>query len=256
MDSSGALHSQPLYDQVLDILTERIRSGAYPAGAKLPAENTLALEFGVSRATIRSAISALMSRGLVSRRRGVGTFVNSLAQIRDPLNQFIAFPDLIASQGSEPGFRQIDAVEVAASPEMAETLQVEPGSSVLQVRKLFTADGVPVVYCINYIPAWVYRNQMTPEEVVQPGITQPIFDFLERRCSQQIERYVASVRAELLRKCDLDDLALPYDPFTPVLIIDEIGYNLSGRPVHHSVEYHPDNRMRFELIRSRSSLAS
>ncbi len=251
MHSRLPLHNPPLADQVLEILIRRIQGGVYPSGSQLSPESDLAVEFGVSRATIRSALGVLASRGLVVRRQGAGTFVSQLSRIRNPLNEFIAFPDLIASNGFEPGFTQIGAAEIQADSDLAKALVIEPGSEVLLVRKVFTADGAPVIYCINHIPAWVYRDHCSPEEVVQPGITQPIFEFLEHRCGQRVECYLASVRAEIVQNCDMQDFPLHYEPLTPMLVIDEIGYNTDGRPVHHSIEYHPDNWMKFELIRSR-----
>ncbi len=61
--------SLSLFGQILDILVDRITSGIYPPHSQLPPENSLAVEFGVSRATIHSAIDILASRGLVLRRQ-------------------------------------------------------------------------------------------------------------------------------------------------------------------------------------------
>lgn len=249
------LRSPSLSGQILDILIERISGGMYPPHSQLPPENNLAVEFGVSRATIRSAIDILASRGLVMRRQGIGTFVTPLVRIRNPLNQFIALPELIASCGLTPGFRQVSASLSEAGPSLARSLQVEPDSQVLFVRKVFTADGSPAVYVVNHFPAWVYAGRFSAQEIVQPGITEPIFDFLEQRCGQQVARYIASLRAERMHDCQMQDLGFPYDPGAAVLVIDEIGYNAEGRPVHHSVEHHPNNWMTFELIRSRGPLS-
>ena len=82
-----------------------------------------------------------------------------------------------------------------------------------------------------------------------------IRDSLEQRCEQQVARYIASLRAERMHDCQMQDIGFPYDPSAPVLVIDEIGYNAEGRPVHHSVEHHPNNWMTFELIRSRGPLS-
>ncbi len=247
--------SPSLSDQVLEILIGRIKRGVYPPDSQVPPENDLAAEFGVSRATVRTALRALALRGLVVPRQGVGTFVSPLSRIRNPLSQFISFLELIARNGLEPGFRQIGASVIEADPDLAQVLEVAPGSQVLHVRKLFTADGTPVIYVVNHIPAWVYRDCFTLEEAVRPGTTEPIFEFLEQRCGQRVERYVASVRAAVMRNCDLQDVDLPYEPLSPVLVIDEVGYSPDGRPVHHSIEHHPDNWMTFELIRGRDPLS-
>src|SRR5487761_526953 len=72
IDSALAL---PLYHQVAGILRQRIEEGVYPAGVRLNSEDELAVEFDVSRATVRQAMGELATEGLVVRRRGRGTFV-------------------------------------------------------------------------------------------------------------------------------------------------------------------------------------
>ncbi len=145
---------------------------------------------------------------------------------------------------------QVSAEEMGADSDMAKRLRIEPGGKVLRVRKVFTADDDPIIYCVNHIPAWVYQDCFSSTDAVQPGITEPIFEFLEQRCDQRVKYYIASVRAEIMKDCDLQDSLLSCDAFAPVLVIDEVGYNFDETPVHHSIEYHPGNRMRFELVRS------
>jgi GntR family transcriptional regulator len=245
---------EPLADQLAKILADRIRDHDTP-GRQLPSEAELGAELGVSRATVRDALGKLADRGLVVRRQGIGTFVSQLSSIRNPLNEFIAFPELIADNGFEPGFLQIGASEIDADAELASMLRIDIGSKVLEIQKVFTADGEPVIYCVNHIPAWVYQSRVSPEEALQPGMTQPILGFLEDRCGQRVEYYTASVRADLVKNVDIPD-ALSYDPETPVLLIDEIGHNSAEDPVHRSLEHHCGNRMTFQLVRRRGLLRS
>lgn len=74
-ENGGARRSKSLAEQLELTLTERIRSGTYPPGAKLPSEAELALESGVSRTVVREAISRLQAAGLAETRHGIGTFV-------------------------------------------------------------------------------------------------------------------------------------------------------------------------------------
>lgn len=104
----------------------------------------MAVKFGVSRATIHSAIDIL-----------IGTFVSLLVRIRKPLSQFIALPELIANCRLKLDFRQIGACPIETGSSLAMSLQVEPDSQVLFVRKVLTADSNPAVYVVNHFPAWV-----------------------------------------------------------------------------------------------------
>lgn len=65
----------PLYHQLADILRAKIRSGEYPAGSRIPSENSLAAGYGIGRPTARQATDLLVRKGLLIRKRGSGTFV-------------------------------------------------------------------------------------------------------------------------------------------------------------------------------------
>lgn len=69
---------EPLADQAAELLLERIRSGEWLLGAKLPGETTLAPQLGVGRSTVREAIRQLAGRGILATRQGVGVFVIAL----------------------------------------------------------------------------------------------------------------------------------------------------------------------------------
>jgi GntR family transcriptional repressor for pyruvate dehydrogenase complex len=73
------LRRSPLVEQAIDRLREQITSGVWPVGTRLPSEATLAAELGVGRSTIREAIRALASTGMVESRQGAGTFVRAAA---------------------------------------------------------------------------------------------------------------------------------------------------------------------------------
>jgi GntR family transcriptional regulator, transcriptional repressor for pyruvate dehydrogenase complex len=71
------LRRSPLVEQAIERLREQITSGVWPVGSRLPSEATLAAELGVGRSTIREAIRALASTGMVESRQGAGTFVRA-----------------------------------------------------------------------------------------------------------------------------------------------------------------------------------
>ena len=67
----------PLYRQLADVLLEKVRSGQYPTGSRIPSEHTLAETYGIGRPTARQATEQLVQNGVLVRRRGSGTFVQS-----------------------------------------------------------------------------------------------------------------------------------------------------------------------------------
>jgi GntR family transcriptional regulator len=241
-----------LSSQILGILMEQIREGTFSPEAPLPPENQLAASYKVSRATIRSAFDRLEAMGLIIRRQGIGTFVRKSTYISNLLNKFIDFPNLIAENGYEPGYQQLRTELIKSTPELMQSFKLNNTDLLVEIEKVFLADGDPIIFCLNHIPQWVFRQAFPGDEIFQPGLTEPILDFLEQKCGQPISYYVSSVRADILKNCDIPKIFKKLDPQTPVLVIDEIGYNRDEQPVHQSIEYHPGNRMNFKLIRSRN----
>lgn len=243
--------SSPLESQIVEILIERIRNGEYPLESRLPSESEFAAEFGVSRTTVRSALASLAANGLVKRIHGVGTFISHANRIANPLNEVINFSDLITGQGFAFGFRHIGARYRPADTSLTEALHIQPGSSVLEVFKCFTADNEPVIYTTNLIPSRVFENCISPESMLLPGATEPLYEFLEATCGQRIESYLASVRPAIAKNIMINDQPPEVDPLTPVLVIEEVGFSSTGSPVLYEIEYLLGDRMKFDLVRQR-----
>jgi GntR family transcriptional regulator len=251
MNEQIPIRQLSLADQVLDILVERIINGVYPPGSKLPPEDQLREDFNVSRSTIRTAISRLEDRKLVHRQRGVGTFISRDPNISNPLNEFIEFPQLIKDNGYEPGYRELSSEIIEADEELQGDLRLEQASRVLKIRKIFTANDDPIIYVINHIPLWVFENILTPEEAMQPGTTERFIDFFEGLCNQRISHFISSVKAEIFENIDAPRILINNGPNTPVLVINEVGYNGKDKPIVSSCEYHPGDWMTFKMMRRR-----
>jgi GntR family transcriptional regulator len=243
--------SSPLESQIVEILVERIQSGAYPVNSRLPSESELAAEFAVSRTTVRGALGTLASNGLVKRRHGVGTFISPATRISNPLNEVINFAELVTGQGYAFGFRHIGARFRPAEPRVSEALGLAAGAEILEVSKAFTADGAPVIYTVNLIPPHLFEQCYSRQDMLQPGATEPLYEFLEGACGQRIEQYVATVRPSIARNILIHDQPPEGDPLLPVLVIEEVAYNGSGVPVLYEIEYLLGDRMKFDLVRRR-----
>jgi GntR family transcriptional regulator len=243
----------PLADQVLDILIKQIANGVYPPGSQLPSENLLAKSLNVSRSTIRTAISRLEDRKLIHRHQGVGTYVSEHLHISNPLNEFIEFPQLIKANGYDPGFKVISSEIIQAKGDIVEDLHLEAGSQVLKIRKIFTANNDPIIYVVNHIPVWIFENVLPHEEALNPNTTENFIAFFEETCHQRISHFISTVRADIYANIDAPDILINDGPATPLLLIDEVGYNENEQPIVSSREYHPGNWMTFRMIRRRGT---
>ncbi|MGH2550185.1 MAG: GntR family transcriptional regulator, partial [Thermomicrobiales bacterium] len=100
----SAERRRPRYEVLIDTIAQLIRDGQLEPGASLPTEPQLAIDLGISRTTIRHAFDELAQRGIIVRRRGVGTFVTSPA-VEQPLGQMSSFVKTLASQRDDSDSR-------------------------------------------------------------------------------------------------------------------------------------------------------
>lgn len=243
------IQNPPLADQVYEIILNSIIEGEYPPGSKLPSENQLAEKYQVSRPTIRTAFSRLVELGYVVKKQGVGTFVTNSPNLVNPLFLSYNVMDRITSRGFEPGFKQISAQVIPADQDIAEKLRVPLGSPILNVRKLFTADGKPIIYFENFIPEWVYGSCIPEDEILKPGATEPFFQFFAHRCNAEVKFLTSIIHPELLRECDLPDDFDVYGPETSVLRVEDVGFSADNRQVFLSQEYLLNEASYFHVIR-------
>lgn len=139
----------PLYRQIAAQMTRDIRSGKAPVGALVEKEVAMAVRLGVSRPTTRQAFQELVDQGLLLRTRGVGTRV-APERIHRPMTPTSLFDDL-ASAGRSPGSQVLAHEVVPADDEVAKALGVAPGTEVVRVRRLRTADGEPLALLTNHL---------------------------------------------------------------------------------------------------------
>jgi len=249
MDEFKLIRQPSLADQVQRILIDRIKVGVYPPSSQLPPENELIEEFNVSRATLRSAFSKLEERNLIQRRQGVGTFVSKQLSIANPLYQMIDYDDRIAMQGFKSGFTQLDTRIVGTDAGIADKLAIEVGAKSLRIEKVWTADDQPIIYIVNHIPLWVFEGHFSQDELTQPGLTEPFFQFFRQECKIPVDHLTSCLLPQIVENCDLPDEFSAEAPNTPVLVIEDVGFTSEGKPVFYSLEHLLGAASKFETIR-------
>jgi DNA-binding GntR family transcriptional regulator len=141
----------PLYFQVATRMQQLIESGELPVGSRLENEIELADRLGVSRPTVRRAIAYLVERGMLVRKRGVGTQIVH-PKVRRPVELSSLYDDLVKS-GRNPR-SEVRVLEVRPAPDVvAEALGVPAGLDVLWIERLRYAGGEPLALMRNAVPA-------------------------------------------------------------------------------------------------------
>jgi len=141
----------PLYFQVAQHIEHAIESGQMPPGTRLDNELLLADELGLSRPTLRRAMQYLVDKGLLVRRRGVGTRVVQ-PKVRRPLELTSLYDDLAAT-GQRPATVVLTNHVVPATDEVASHLSIAPETPVIELVRLRSASDQPIARMCNYVPA-------------------------------------------------------------------------------------------------------
>src|SRR3712207_4518742 len=145
----------PLYHQAARALEEAIEDGRLPRGSKLESELDLAERLGISRPTMRAAIKQLVDKGLLMRRRGIGTTVAPR-----PVRRAVALTSLyddLKESGREPTTRVLNFEETPCPPEIAEHLGLGPTAPVLRFDRLRLADSDPIALMHNFVPVGLLK---------------------------------------------------------------------------------------------------
>jgi GntR family transcriptional regulator len=218
-----------LADRLRDELLEEITTSHLAPGTKLPTEGELAKRFGVSRATVREAVGGLVEAGYVIRRRGSGSYVAERRRMPHGLDSTLSYLAMIESAGAHAGMRVLDAVFEQCSKNDS-PLQVSRGDTVLAVERVRTADGTPVIYSRDRIPARLLRAALDLKSL------DPSLFALLRSSGHAADHATATLRAVASTSCTAKVLGVRRGK--PLLYIEEVDYDRDGTPVMLSREWH------------------
>jgi GntR family transcriptional regulator len=183
----------PSYFRLESHLRESIRSGALRPGDPIPPESSLCQQFGVSRTTVRQALSRLVYDGLIERHRGRGSFV---AEPRlEHTKMFLSFEEEMRARGAEPSIKLLRMRTEPAEGKVAENLGLPEGTSVTVLERLRVVDNHVVGYEIRYLPRQI-GEALTPDEIHN----QPLVPAVRRILGKPRTKLALRVTASSARK--------------------------------------------------------
>ena len=227
-------------------LLGEMREGRFFQCERLPRESVLAQLLGISRTQLRDSLALLEREGFISRRHGVGTVINRhVLNIQTRMDLEQEFLDMVRASGYQPEIAFVKSDEINCDEAVAKRLKIEPGSKVLRVSRLITADGEAAIYCDDYIDWQKIKDHAYDEQ----SLSMPIFYFLTRYCDLEPVMDVTEVRPVAAdgRLAEILDIA----PGTPLLFMDEVDYDINGNPVFCSAEYYVDGMIKHTVMRKK-----
>ncbi len=149
-----ARRTPPIYARIEEDLRHGIAGGAWRIGARLPSEDELRQQYGVSRMTVRQALARLAAAGLVTKRQGIGTFVNR-TKIERVAGRLLGFREDALAHGLVPAVRVLRMGLERADEEDARLLDLHDDDEVLRVVRVRFADGEPIgLNTITVVPVF------------------------------------------------------------------------------------------------------
>ncbi|KNZ30765.1 MAG: GntR family transcriptional regulator [Methylibium sp. NZG] len=218
----------PLYQQVKASMTRGLQAGEWRPGEAIPSEMDLATRFRVSQGTVRKAVDELAAENLLVRRQGKGTFVATHAEEKVQFRFLRLTPD-DGDRGGDPGGmerRFIDCRRLRAPADVSRALRLKSGESVVQVRRLLSFRGTPVVLDDIWLPGALFKG-LTAERL--SGYRGPMYGFFESEFGVRMIRAEEKIRAIAALAPEAELLALPLG--APLLGVERLALTYGDRPV-------------------------
>lgn len=205
---------EPLWYQVEQAIRAIVKSGEWPTGSQIPAEDRLGAMLGVSRITLRHALRNLEEQGLLRREHGRGTFVRSATLVAGT-RELTSFTQEMGNLGLVVGSRILDFRMDAADAAAAGALEIEEGDPVVRIRRLRLGNDAPIGIQTAQLPA------ARVPDFLEPGPPEgSLYETLSRRYginpveAREIYR-VASVGAD-------DSALLDLPAGSPAFVVERI----------------------------------
>lgn len=246
------LRRKALADEAKICILKYIKTLDLERSNKLPREEVLAEIIGVSRVTIRSALNELATEGVVFRKQGKGTFVNTEAlEIKVKFNPVQQFRDMIIESGYTPSveLKGLDIIE--CDEKLAGALNIEVGEEVMEAKKLFYADDKPCALCIDYFPKKIIDEKDFKDS---PKYLNSIFEYIYDKSGKRVTWDKIEITTE--NNIENPDL-MKYIPFKEgevksFLVLTGVNYDANDEPLVHASEYINTDIIKFNMIRQRT----
>ena len=231
-DVSKSLHEQ------LSLLIADTESGD-----QLPSEPRLAEDLGVSRASLREAMSTFETRGLLERKQGVGTFVIHPIHVFDSgLEHLISLETIADHIGLAVSMGELQVCHKLVDFDLSQELGLPECEEIIHVSRVIHADNKPVAFLEDNLPIDVIR-----EEEVMYHFTGSVLDLLITRDDIPL----ASSKCDISATGATPELAvaLEIQPNDPLLVFSSLLFSTRGRIIDSSFSYFIPGYFHFHIVR-------
>jgi GntR family transcriptional regulator len=209
--------SKPLYNQIQEYIAELILSGKLAPDAKIQSEREFSEDLGVSRMTVRRALTELVNEGLLERRHGSGTYV-AQPKVTYEAREMVSYIQAMNERNIATTSQLLEFEIMAASRRLADLLGSQIGSPLYRVSVIRFANRVPVILERGFFPQsrWPNLEEWNLEKTSVVDLLTSVYQVTPSRISQTVEAVVAA---------DTVAQQLRVDEGFPLLLLSRIIYN-------------------------------
>jgi len=229
----------PLYYQLEKIIEDQISTGVFKPGEKIPSESALCSQYGISRTTVRQAISELVNIGKLVRAQGKGTFVADLRVIK-PLYKLSGFTEDMHTQGLIPHSKVLKLSPMIPPIHITRALKIKEREAVILVQRLRYAGDDLMALADCYYPFHRF-SELLEEDLANNSLYHLLINKYDTIPSISIFNIKAM-------KCprEVADL-LQITPSDPILYLYETVHDQNDRVFEYSEEYYRSDRNSFHM---------
>ncbi len=226
----------PLYHQLAEQLAKAIDEGVLRPGEAFENELSLAERLNMSRPTVRRSIGELVTRGLLVRRRGVGTTVAHEAVHRK--NELTSLYEDLTASGLTPTTRVLRLDSMAYNKRAASELKLDPRTPLVYLERLRLVDGCPFAVLKNWLPPEF--SALSAAELESRGL----YDLLLSHGAAPVVAHQSVGTRPALPE---ERLLLKLGRLDPVLTMTRQAYDAAGVPVEFGDHCYRADRYRFDI---------
>ncbi|MFN2119514.1 MAG: GntR family transcriptional regulator [Anaerolineales bacterium] len=241
----------PYYIQLIDILREKVHVGEWSPGDQIPGEQELCEVYEVSRTVVRQALRELELDGMISRRKGKGTFIAPPKISEGLVQKLTGFHQDMVERGQRTSTKVLHRNVIPASETVARFLSLAPGVEVIDLLRLRSVNDEPIQMVTSYIPLVICPALATVDLT-----DRSLYEFMEAACGVFIARGRRYIEAVLANETEAALLGI--ERGAPLLMLDSVSFTESGQAVEYYHALHRGDRSRFEveLLRTREGESS
>lgn len=227
----------PLYYQLQKIIQKSIDEGLLQPGEKLPSERELAKTYDINRLTVRQATNALVNKGVLVRKRGLGTFV-AQAKLNQGLFHLTSFTEDMISRGLKPATLLLSFSMEAPEPQVQEELNLHPGEKIYLIERLRLASQEPMAREISFLPFSLFPGMEKKD--LEHG---SLYNLLRKKFNLTLGRARETLEAVAAEKTEADLLGI--SPGTPVFLRERLTHTEQGEPFEFVRSFYRADRYKF-----------